>query len=99
MVALRFCSQFLPSHEGVDLEAGEFIRSERARCLANRLKRGTTQRRLSSYGPLFSEVIARSDVPPTRCRWAGENGFSDSLQKEADVTHHVTQFWREIRIF
>ena len=38
-------------------------------------------------------------VVPTRCRWAGENGFSDGLQKEADVTHHVTQFWREIQIF
>ena len=27
----------------------------------------------------------------------GENWFSDGLQKEADVTHHVTQFWREIQ--
>ena len=35
----------------------------------------------------------------TRCRWAGEYGFSDGLQKEADVTHPVTQFWREIQIF
>ena len=35
----------------------------------------------------------------TRCRWAWENGVGDGLQKEADVTHHVTQFWRENQIF